>query len=248
MCCFPPGAQVHCPPGQPSPQPNGGCCGDAGGGPGCSPPQSVAVIVAGPPGATGSVGPQGLPGPGFTGATGLQGPTGANGPIGPSFSGPTGPSGAAGMGVLGFFTGVIWAPDQANPSSPTPYSDDILNNSVPGKVLDFGVVPFASGTYLCLLIPQIDWLFTTTGNAGLNGTLNFLDGGTSRQQIGFGATQQGGTGPMLGVIEGYSHAFAAQITSGNHLYLAAAGQVYLKGGQLIVIAAPTVITSPGFTN
>jgi len=211
-------------------------------GPMCGPPQPVATIVAGPPGATGPSGPTGPAGFGVTGPTGATGSVGQPGPIGQNGAlGATGATGASGAPIA-FFTGEIWAP-----SLPT----DDLENLQGSRVLDFGAVNFNSGAYLFMLAMQIGWNGGEVGANELNGSAVFLDGIIPRQTIAWGRSKKDPAGQSLGYAyaeaQGYAHIFQATITSGNHLYLTCSDQFYILGAQLTVFALPAnVINSPGF--
>jgi hypothetical protein len=220
-----------------------GCCGPTGpslcGGSSadfeCQPPTPVATVVAGPVGPTGATGPQGYDGQ--NGASGPAGPTGATGPLGPQgFAGQPGPTGASGasgaISIIGYFSGARWQPG-------APYSVQL--NTVPFlRNLNFGVVQFTTGNYLCKLDIQVVW---NTLSGTLNGDLVFWNGPVQVIDIPWASE---GSGSQGGVV-GYSHSFIAQLTQGATLYLRATGQAMLVGAQLTVCAVPSYnVVSPGF--
>ena len=213
-------------------------CGPTGPSNFCGPPQVVAAIVAGPMGPTGPTGPEGPSGFGVTGPTGPTGPQGDPGPIGLiGASGPTGPAGTNGA-PIGFFTGVIW-----NPTTPT---DDLVA-LVGSRTLDFGAVPFASGSYLFSLKMQIGWNAGAVGPNNLNGTVQLFDNTTSLQTLSWGRAKSEASGYQYADAQSLDFWFLGTITNGNNLYLKASSQFYLLGAQLTAFQLPTnIITSPGF--
>ena len=221
-----------------------GCCGPTGpslcgqGDFECQPPVPVATVVAGPVGPPGATGPQGYDGQ--NGASGPSGPTGATGPLGAQgFAGPQGATGATGpngvVSVIGYFSGAKWTPA-------APYNTAL--NAVPyNRTLNFGIVPFASGNYLCHLDIQLG-ASGLSGNA-LNGTLGFYNGPTDVIDIPWAQNVNGGNN---GWSHGYPHDFICTLTQGATLFLRSTGQVYLLGAQLIVMPVPSYnVISPGFT-
>jgi hypothetical protein len=204
----------------------------------CSPPVPFAAIVAGPVGPTGATGPQGVAGFGVTGPTGPSGLTGQPGPIGANGqTGATGASGPSGQPIA-LFTGAIW--DPANAATD-------LTTLAGSRVLDFGVVPFDSGTYLFSLKMQIGWNAGAVGPNDLNGSVDFMDGTTLRKTLKWGRSKTGESGYQYGVAEGYDFWFMADVTNGQNLKLIASSQFYLLGAQLVALPAPlNTITSPGF--
>lgn len=219
------------------------CCNDGCGPTGpnipCSPPQPVVEIVAGPVGPTGPMGPTGPQGFGPTGPTGATGPQGVPGPVGASGSpGATGATGVSGAPVA-IFPGVLW-----NPSVPT---DDIVG-AVGGRVLDFGVVPFPSGSYLFSLKIQLAWNAGAIGGNNVNTKADFMDGTTVLPiPIPFGRSKSESAGYQYGAAESYDLWFVATVTNNNHLYLKAAADYYLLGAQLVAFPLPGyLVTSPGF--
>lgn len=218
---------------------NTGCSPDCGPQPDlCAPPIPYVQIVAGPVGPTGATGPAGPAGFGVTGPTGATGAQGIPGPIGANGqTGATGPAGASGAPIA-FFTGAVWNPDNAAADLA------VLAGS---RVLDFGTVNFASGTYLFSLKMQIGWNGGAIGPNDLNGNVKFLDGVTLRQTFKWGRSKSEAAGYQYGVAEAYDFWFIADITNGNNLKLTASDQFYLLGAQLAVFPQATnVITSPGF--
>ena len=194
-------------------------------------------------GPSGATGPQGFDGQ--NGASGPAGPTGATGPLGPQgFAGAPGPTGATGPGavnsIIAFFSGAKWGPA-------APYST-ALNSLGYGHSVDLGVVPFASGNYLCILEIQVGW----NGNAAQygfvrNGDILFFDGTNQREDFAWSQIKNGGVGYDYGTVSTYGHHFIAQLTQGNHLYVTAINQAILLGAQLTVCPIPTYnIVSPGF--
>ena len=204
----------------------------------CSPPAQTTVIVAGPVGPTGASGPTGPAGFGVTGPTGPTGATGQPGPIG--LIGATGATGAA--GALGppicFFTGAIW-----NPTTPT---DDIA--ALAGsRVIDFGEIPFAGGSYLFSLQMQIGWNGGAIGPNNYNGQVDFMIAATVLNTFPWGRLKTEAAGYQYGTVESYDLSFIQTIASGQHLYLKASAQLFLVGAQLTVYPLPiNVVTSPGF--
>lgn len=216
---------------------------------GCTPPVPVVTVVAGPQGPTGPTGPQGLIGP--TGPSGADGPSGATGPLGPpGIQGPVGATGIQGpqgnVAVLAFFSGAVWNPGY-------PYSS-IFDGLTQQVVIDFGVVPFATGTYLFHLESQLAWSGVPNGSFTRNGTLSFWDGevngaGSKRRQFEWAMIKQGGSGFGYGDVHGYGHWFTAEVTQNNHLYLEAGVETYLLGAQLAVFNMPQYpVPSPGYQN
>ena len=208
----------------------------------CCPPVPVTTVVAGPQGPTGYTGPQGFVGP--QGPIGDVGDTGPGGPLGPiglqGITGPTGYTGDSGStSILAFFSGALWNPSQ-------PYTDDI-NNGQGNLAIDFGVNPRATGTYLFMLFQQVAWNGNNGNNYVRNGEFTMVDGANPILSMKYGSLKMGGSGYNFGTVESYCHAFTAQVTQGNHLYLTAGVSVFLKGAQLVVCPLPPyVITSPGF--
>jgi len=204
----------------------------------CGPPNVIAAIVAGPVGPTGPTGPAGPISYGVTGPTGPTGPQGVPGAIGLiGASGPTGPAGTNGA-PIGFFTGVLWAP-----AVPT---DDLVA-LVGGKTLDFGTVPFASGSYLFSLKMQIGWNAGAVGPNNLNGSAQLLDNTTVLETVQWGRAKSEASGYQYADAQSLDFWFLATVTSGNNLYLKASSQFYLLGAQLTAFPLPSnIITSPGF--
>ncbi len=213
-------------------------CGPTGPANFCGPPQVVAAIVAGPVGPTGPTGPEGPSGFGVTGPEGPTGPQGVPGAIGLiGASGPTGPAGTNGA-PIGFFTGVIW-----NPAVPTTE----LAALVGARTLDFGAVPFASGSYLFSLKMQIGWNAGAVGPNNLNGTAMLLDNTTVLQTVSWGRAKSEADGYQYADVQSLDFWFLATVTAGNSLYLKASAQFYLLGAQLTAFQLPTnIISSPGF--
>lgn len=204
----------------------------------CGPLPLQTTIVAGPIGPTGPTGPQGPSGYGVSGATGPTGPTGPAGLQGAQGAtgavGATGPSGPP----LAFFTGSIW--------NPTDAPDDIVN-AQGNRTIDFGAVPFASGTYLISLKAQIAWNAGAEGAGELLGQLNFMGGATVLQELKWGLSKTGSSGYQYGSACSWDFYFRVTLTNAQNLYLKASQQCYLLGAQLTVFADPThIITSPGF--
>lgn len=204
----------------------------------CAPPVPVTAIVAGPVGPTGATGPQGVAGYGVTGATGPSGLTGQPGPIGTNGqTGATGATGPSGQPVA-LFTGAFWDPANA--------AADLAALSG-SRVIDFGTVTFSSGTYLFSLKMQIGWNGGAVGPNDLNGSVEFMDGATSRKTLKWGRSKTGESGYQYGVAEGYDFWFLADVTNGQNLKLIASDQFYLLGAQLVTLPNPlSIITSPGF--
>lgn len=212
------------------------CCGPQGDF--CGPPSPITAIVAGPVGPTGATGPSGPAGFGVTGPTGPSGAQGIPGPIGSN--GQTGATGATGPSgePTGYFTGYIWNPSVA--------TDDLTNLSG-SRVIDFGQVPFATGTYLLSLKMQLGWNGGAVGPNNLNGHVDFMDGATVRQTFKWGRSKSEAAGYQYGVAQGYDFWFMADVTNGQSLRLVASDQFYLLGAQLVAFPLPAnIITSPGF--
>lgn len=201
----------------------------------CDPPTPVTTIVAGPVGPTGATGVQGFAGFGVTGPTGPSGAQGQPGPIGSQgVAGPTGASGSNGPPIA-FFTGVLW-----EPGTPT----DDITAATTNRVIDLGVNPLSTGTYLLVLTVQHGWPNTGSSSTNtFNGILQFMDATVVVQQFPWGVI----TPQEMGSSQSMSVAFRASITNAHHLYFKATGNFYLLGGQLTVFQdATNVVTSPGF--
>jgi hypothetical protein len=202
------------------------------------------IIVVGPSGATGPTGVQGLQGPrGSTGVHGATGPTGSIGAQGSrGITGATGPTGVRGdANPLAFFTGAYWNPTY-------PYAD-ALNSLVPDKTINFGPVPFNTGTYLFHFEIQVGW----NANGGDTSGDLLITQNIGGSEIGLKAipfaklTRNVGT-VTYGTVESYSIWTTLDVTQGLSMYLKG-NQNLLIGAQCVVFNPPAyTITSPGFIN
>lgn len=205
----------------------------------CGIPPVQTLIVSGPPGATGPSGPAGATVVGATGSTGPSGAQGVPGPIGAQgAAGVTGAIGSSGP-PFAFFSGALW-------SNTVTQSADV-SNPVYGQSLNFGTVPFASGTYILVLAARCsNYAAANVGNIARNGELDLLCGQTVIQQIPTAFDSNLGTG-SLGFDYGITRIFQATLTMGQVLYLNANQFTNLLEATLLVFAIPAnVITSPGF--
>lgn len=199
----------------------------------CQPAPAYVAITAGPIGPTGPTGARGPTGFGVSGATGPTGPTGPMGLTGNS--GATGATGAAGTNgpPVAFFTGVVWG-------STSPVSD--MRNVASARSLDFGVMPAASGIYLCNLTVQL----AVKDSGDMAGLLYLMNGATISQELPW-ACYLDTIGGTVGMAIGYSFQFRASLTAGNNIYLRSNYQTYLLGAQLTLLSdASNVVTSPGW--
>jgi hypothetical protein len=231
-----------CNPPEPSSSGTTGCCSDVS--MICQPPVPVTTVVAGPQGPTGPTGPQGPVGPrGFTGVTGQSGVQGVQGPQG--LRGVTGPQGATGIAgdanPLAFFTGAYWNPVY-------PYAD-ALNALTAEKIINFGAVPFNSGTYLFHFEIQVAWNANGGDTSGdLFITQNIGEGEIGLKAIPFAKLTRNVGNVVYGTVESYSIWATLDITQGLSLYLKG-NQQLLIGAQCVVFNLPSyTITSPGFIN
>ncbi len=92
-----------------------------------------------------------------------------------------------------------------------------------------------------MLVLQNGWNPGADGANNRNGQCFFYDGATVRKQFAWGRMKAGSSGHGYGTVEGYSHAFQATLTQGNHLIVTAGTEFYLIGAQLLVFNIPDFV-------
>ena len=209
------------------------------GGP-CGVPPVQTLIVAGPIGATGPSGAAGASVQGATGPTGPSGSQGVPGPIGPQ--GASGATGAPGSGgaPFAFFSGALW-------SNTVSQANDVQNPTY-GRSLNFGTIPFASGSYIFVLIARVaNAVAAGAGSVALNGEIDLLNGQAVVQAIPTAFTSNLGPSGAIAFDKTVSRIFQATVTNGNVLYLTANQYAALLEATLLVFPLATnMIPSPGF--